>query len=77
MVQDNRKLAPVQNISIWKFIIVGNYYRNAPIMYGVADPSSVDLITSDVEAISAPPEPFFVRERWTLREYVHKTVIAP
>jgi hypothetical protein len=63
LVDNNRKLAPVQNICKWKLIVVGNNNWNASIMYGITYPSSVHLITFDMEAILAPLKSFFIRKR--------------
>lgn len=47
-------------------------------MYSITEPSSVNLITPDMEAISASPESLFIRERWNIvRENVHKRVVSP
>lgn len=59
---DNRELTPVQYISKWKVIIIGNYNRNATIMYSITDPCSVHLITFHMQAVFAPSKSFFIRE---------------
>lgn len=77
LIDDNGKLAPVQDISKWKVVIIRNYNWNAPVVYGITNPCGVHFITFNMKAEFTPLKPFFIRECGVPIKYVKLSIISP